>query len=83
MKWLIKYSDVIIKYIVAMAIVYSFVQVVYTINHRVIPKDNEQLFTHLVGIIEGAFVGGLVAYYYTRSQSKKDEDHDDKDNTIS
>lgn len=60
-------ADTIIKYATAGAIIYSFVQVVYTINHRVIPEANEQLFTHLVGIIEGAFVGGLVAYYYVKS----------------
>lgn len=64
-------SDTLIKYAVALTIIYSFVQVVYTINHRVIPKENESLFTHLVGIIEGAFVGGLVSYYYTRSSNDK------------
>jgi len=81
MKFLVKYADIIIKYVVAIAIVYSFVQIVYTINHRVIPKENEQLFIHLVGIVEGAFVGSLCAYYYT-SQSKKDEDHHNEDNSI-
>lgn len=68
--------DTIIKYAVAMAIIYAFVQIVYTINHRIIPKENEQLFSHLVGIIEGAFVGGLVAFYYTKSSSDKDKIND-------
>lgn len=74
-------SDVVIKYMVAMAIIYSFVQVVYTINHRIIPKENEQLFTHLVGIIEGAFVGGLVAYYYTKSNNPHEPNDEGKDTT--
>jgi hypothetical protein len=66
-------ADTIIKYFTATAIIYAFVQIVYTINHRQIPKENEQLFTHLVGIIEGAFVGSLCAYYWTKSTiSNKD-----------
>lgn len=74
---LVKDADVIIKYIVAIAVVYSFIQIVYTINHRIIPKENEQLFTHLVGIVEGAFVGSLTAYYWTRnSPTKKEETHE-------
>lgn len=71
-------SDIVIKYLVALAIIYAFVQVVYTINHRTIPKENEQLFTHLVGIIEGAFVGGLVAYYYTKSNNPHKDESDDE-----
>lgn len=64
-------SDVIIKYATAAAIIYSFLQVVYSINHRSIPEGNRDLFIHLVGIIEGAFVGGLVAYYYTRQNKQQ------------
>lgn len=68
-------SDTVIKYATAAAIIYSFIQVVYSINHRAIPEGNKDLFIHLVGIIEGAFVGGLVAYYYTKSNKvTKDED---------
>lgn len=66
-------ADTIIKYATSAAVIYAFVQIVYTINHRTIPVENEQLFTHLVGIIEGAFVGSLCAYYWTKSTTNTDK----------
>jgi uncharacterized membrane protein len=71
---LLKYPDIIIKYFVSIAVTYAFVQVVYTITHHTVPTENEKLFIHLVGIIEGIFGGSLVAYYWTKSHNKKEEE---------
>jgi hypothetical protein len=64
-------ADNIIKYLTALAIIGAFLQVVYSITHSTVPEGNRELFSHLVGIIEGSFIGGLVAYYYTKSADTK------------
>lgn len=70
-------ADIIIKYATAGAIIVSFLQVVHAIIYHKVPETNKELFSHLVGIIEGAFVGGLVAYYYTTSNKDSKDDKTD------
>lgn len=64
-------SDVVIKYAVAGSVIVSFLSVVWSIIFLPIPKEKEILFAHLVGMVEGAFVSGLVAYYYTRGSKDR------------
>ena len=66
-----------IKFLTAASIIFAFDFIVVGLVFVEIPEANREIFIHLMGIIEGAFVGGLVAYYYTKSQG-----HDDiKNNT--
>lgn len=45
--------------------------VAYSIMFRSVPEENKELFSHLIGIVEGAFVGGIVQYYYGKSKADK------------
>lgn len=45
--------------------------VAYSIMFRAVPVENKELFIHLIGIVEGAFVGGIVQYYYGKSKNDK------------
>lgn len=47
------------------------VAVAYSIMFRSVPESNKELFSHLIGIVEGAFVGGIVQYYYGKSKNDK------------
>lgn len=60
-----------IKVLVALSIIAAFNFVVYALVFISIPDSNRELFIHLLGIIEGAFVSSLVAYYYTKGEDEK------------
>jgi len=60
-----------IKMLTALSIILAFDFVVIGLVFIEIPEGNREIFIHLMGIIEGAFVTSLVGYYYTRSH--KDE----------
>ncbi len=63
-----------IKVLVALSVIGAFNFVVYALVFISIPEGNRELFIHLLGIIEGAFVTSLVGYYYTKAEDKdKDE----------
>jgi hypothetical protein len=53
-------------------VIIAFLATVFTILYREIPKGNEQLFAHLLGMVEGSFVGGLCAYFFVKSKKEKD-----------
>jgi len=36
-----------------------------------VPEENRESFAHLRGMIDGAFVGGLVGYYFVKSKTDK------------
>lgn len=36
-----------------------------------IPKENRELFIHVVGIIDAAFIGNLVNFFYGTSNNNK------------
>lgn len=40
-----------------------------------IPKDNRELFIHIVGIIDAAFIGNLVNFFFGSSSGTKKEDN--------
>ncbi len=53
------------------AVILAFLFCVVAIIFQEVPERNKEIFIHLLGIIEGAFVGGMVFYYF--GASKKDE----------
>lgn len=63
-----------IKYAVAYATILAFVFCVGAVVYIDIPQDNRELFIHTLGMVEGAFIGTLLAYYYTKSSSDKKGD---------
>lgn len=63
-------------YATGTSVILSFVYVVIVLSRYDIPKENRELFIHLMGIIEGAFVGGLVSSFF--GSSKKEHEHNDK-----
>ncbi len=58
----------LIKFLTALSIIVAFNVVVYALIWLEIPEGNKELFIHLMGIIEGAFVTSLVGYYYTKGE---------------
>lgn len=52
----------------------TFVLVVIVLSFHEIPEKNREVFIHLLGIVEGAFVGNLVNHFFGSSQNKKAED---------
>lgn len=63
----------LIKTLTALSIIASFDFVVYALVFVEIPEGNREIFIHLMGIIEGAFVTSLVGFYWTKSHK---EDHE-------
>lgn len=56
-----------------LAVIVSFVFVVLILAFHDIPEQNRDLFIHLLGIIEGSFVGGLVATFFGSSKREHDQ----------
>lgn len=46
-----------------------------------IPHENRELFIHIVGIIDAAFIGNLVNFFYGSSSNKKQILPIEKENT--
>jgi hypothetical protein len=49
-------------------VIISFLFSVIAIIFQEVPSNNKEIFIHLLGIIEGAFVGGMVFYYFGASK---------------
>ena len=69
----------ILKLLTGLAIIGIFCFVVVALTYIEIPAKNELIFTHLIGIIEGAFVGNLCAYYFGSSKKEHDLTNDNRD----
>lgn len=63
-----------IKTLTAISIIGAFDFVVYALVFVAIPENNKEIFIHLMGIIEGAFVTSLVGYYWTKSHKETNDD---------
>ncbi len=61
-----------IKTLTAVSIILAFDFTVIGLLFIEIPVGNRDIFVHTIGMVDTAFVGFLVAYYYTRSQAKKE-----------
>lgn len=51
-----------------------FIVILALIFHE-IPEANREIFIHLLGIIEGAFVGNLVNHFFGSSNNKSTSAH--------
>jgi hypothetical protein len=58
----------ILYYLTGLTIIVSFLWTEYAIIFIEIPESNRDMFIHLIGIIEGSFVGGLVGYFFVSSR---------------
>jgi len=47
-----------------------------------IPVENRELFIHIVGIIDAAFIGNLVNFFYGSSANGKDKKEPLKDDAV-
>lgn len=54
-----------------LTVIFAFIASVVSIIFVRVPPENKELFIHLLGIVEGAFVGGLVFYYFGSSHYEK------------
>lgn len=61
------------KYVLACIILLAFLMVVWTLCYKVVPKENEQVFNIIVGLI-AANVSNMVNYYFGTSSSSKAKD---------
>lgn len=60
----------VLKFFTGGGTVLAFLWVVYALTFVQIPEANREIFIHMVGIIEGAFVGGLVSYFFGSSRKE-------------
>jgi hypothetical protein len=58
----------ILYYCTGFAIIISYFFVLYVIAFVEIPTHNKEIFIHILGIIEGSFVTGLVGTFFTSSK---------------
>lgn len=62
----------LIKTLTAVSIIFAFDFMVVALIFFEIPEANKDVLLHTVGMIDGAFVGSLVGYYYTKSHNEKE-----------
>lgn len=55
----------------------SFIAIVIALICIEIPTGNRELFIHVIGLVEGAFVGNLVNHFFGSSQPKQEKKEDD------
>jgi hypothetical protein len=53
------------------AIIIVFMTMSYVTMFLEVPEQNRESFAHLRGMIDGAFVTGLVGYYFVKSKPDK------------
>lgn len=67
-----------LKLVTGLATIGVFVFHAITLVFIEIPERNETLFTHMMGIVEGAFIGNLCAYYFGSSKKEHDLTNDNR-----
>jgi len=65
-EWLSKID--ILYYATGFAIITVFLTMSYVVMFIAVPEENKEAFAHLRGMIDGAFVTGLVGYYFVKSK---------------
>lgn len=55
----------------------SFIMVVVALICIEIPAGNREIFIHIIGLVEGAFVGNLVNHFFGSSQPKQEKKEED------
>lgn len=69
----------ILKLLTGLSIVGSFSFVVVALVFKELPEKNREIFIHIIGLIEGAFVGNLVSYYFGSSKKEHDLTNDNRE----
>lgn len=67
-----KHKPTLLYIMTGLSVIAAFNFVVWVLAFHEVPKENRELFIHLLGIIEGAFVGGLVATFFGSSKREHD-----------
>jgi hypothetical protein len=61
----------LLYYATGFAIIAVFLTMSYVVMFLTVPEANKEAFAHLRGMIDGAFVTGLVGYYFVKSSKDK------------
>lgn len=56
----------------------AFLMMLLALLFHEIPEANRELIVHVLGIIEGAFVGNLVNYFFGGSMEQQKKQEDDR-----
>lgn len=62
----------ILYYMTGFSLITAFMWCLFILGYHRIPEENRELFIHMMGMIDGAFVSGLVASFF--GSSKKDHE---------
>lgn len=65
--WLAKID--ILYYATGFSIITVFLSMAFVVMFVPVPEVNKEAFAHLRGMIDGAFVTGLVGYYFVKSKA--------------
>lgn len=60
----------VLYYATGFTIIAVFATMSYVVMFIPVPKENAEAFAHLRGMIDGAFVTGLVGYYFVKSKGE-------------
>lgn len=63
----------ILYYATGLSIIAVFLTMSWVVMFIAVPEENKEAFAHLRGMIDGAFVTGLVGYYFVKSKPEKQE----------
>jgi hypothetical protein len=61
----------LLYYATGFAIIAVFLTMSYVVMFLQVPEENKEAFAHLRGMIDGAFVTGLVGYFFVKSNKEK------------
>jgi len=70
LKNLLREIDVL-KLATGFSVIVVFLAMSYVTMFLTVPEENREAFAHLRGMIDGAFVGGLVGYFFVKSKTDK------------
>ena len=65
--------DHVLKLATGLGTISAFLFCVYALFFLDIPTGNRELVIHLLGIIEGVFVGSMATYYFGSSKGSSDK----------
>lgn len=60
----------------------SFLLMVYAVLYHDIPKENREIVVHVLGIIEGAFVGNMVNYFFGGSMAQANKEEKENESKV-
>jgi len=61
----------LLYYATGFAIIAVFLTMSWVTMFLAVPEQNKEAFAHLRGMIDGAFVTGLVGYFFVKSKENK------------